>query len=158
MDVNSRHNKINASYASCGYLHKSCYVNKGVHTVRKEIENCHKQNLGKAIQAFFCTVLQSDFKTCSQCLFRVRGLQEKCVCMGFFCFVLFFPKESCQIRCTGDTAHFPLYVSIWSGGVQASSCWEALGIALFTSNNCDWRGLELNHCCDERHPERMWLT
>lgn len=92
MDVNSRHNKINASYASCGYLHKSCYVNKGVHTVRKEIENCHKQNLGKEIQAFFCTVLQSDFKTCSQCLFRVRGLQEKCVCMGFFCFVFFFSK------------------------------------------------------------------
>lgn len=156
MHVNSGHNKINASYASCGYLHKSCYVDKGVHAVSKEIENCHKQNLGKEIQAFLCTVLQTDFKTCSQCLFRVRGPQEKCVCMLFF---FFSPKESCQIRHTGDVAHFPLYGSIWrSGGVQASSCREALGIALFMSNNCDWRGLELNHCCDGRHPERMWLT
>lgn len=76
------------------------------------------------------------------------------------CFFFFFsPKESCQIRHTGDIAHFPLYGSIWrSGGVQASSCREALGIALFVSSNCDWRGLELNHCCDGRHPERMWLT
>lgn len=87
-----------------------------------------------------------------------EGCRRNVSAWVFFVLFFFFPKESCQIRCTGDTAHFPLYVSIWSGGVQASSCWEALGIALFTSNNCDWRGLELNHCCDERHPERMWLT
>lgn len=91
MPVNSGHNKINASYASCGYLHKSCYVNKGVHTVRKEIGNCHKKNLGKEIQVFLCTILQSDFKTHSQCLLRVRGLQEKYVCMLFF-FLVFQRK------------------------------------------------------------------
>lgn len=67
-------------------------VNKGVHTARKEIENCHKQNLGKQIQAFLCTVLQSDLKICSQCLFRVRGLQEKCVCMLYIFFYFFQGK------------------------------------------------------------------
>lgn len=92
------------------------------------------------------------------CLFRVRGLQEKCVCV-LFVFFFNFPEESCQIRCMGDTAHFPLSGSIWrSGGAQGSSCWEALGIALFMSNDCDWGGLEVNHGCDERHPERMGLT
>lgn len=117
MDVNSRHNKINASYASCGYLHKSCYVNKGVHTVRKEIENCHKQNLGKEIQAFFCTVLQSDFKTCSQCLFRVRGLQEKCVCMVFFCFVFFFQRKAVR---SGALEIQPISPCMWAYEVEVS--------------------------------------
>lgn len=107
MHVNSGHNKINASYASCGYLHKSCYVDKGVHTVRKEIEKCHKQNLGKEIQAFLCTVLQTDFKTCSQCLFRVRGPQEKCVCMLFF---FFFSKGKLSDQAHWRYSPFP---SVW---------------------------------------------
>lgn len=97
MHVNSGHNKINASYASCGYLHKSCYVNEGVHTARKEIENCHKQNLGKQIQAFLCPVLQSDFKICSQCLFRVRGLQEKCVCMLYIFYFFFSQRKAVRL-------------------------------------------------------------
>lgn len=158
MHVNSGHNKINASCAICGYLHKSCYVNEEVHTVRKEIENCHKQNLGKEIQAFLCTILQSDIKTHSMFVQGEKAAGEMCLC-AFFFFSFNFPEESCQIRCMGDTARFPLSGSIWrSGGVQASSCSEALGIALFMSNDCDWEGLEVNHCCDERHPERMGLT
>lgn len=65
MYVDSGHNKINASYTGCGYLHKSCYVNKGVHMVGKEIENCHKQNLVKQIQAFLCTILKLIPSVCS---------------------------------------------------------------------------------------------
>lgn len=87
MRVSSGHNKINASCAICGYLHKSCYVNEGVHTVRKEIENCHKQNLGKEIQAFFCTILQSDIKAHSMFVQGERAAGEMCLCA--FCFFFF---------------------------------------------------------------------
>lgn len=94
MHVNSGHNKINASCAICGYLHKSCYVNEEVHTVRKEIENCHKQNLGKEIQAFLCTILQSDIKTHSMFVQGEKAAGEMCLCAFFFFFLLIFQRKA----------------------------------------------------------------
>lgn len=104
-----------------------------------------KTGANKAL-AFLRRILQFDFRSSSRYLLGMRRLQEKCVSL------LSFQRKSVT---SGALEMQPVSPCMGVYGEMEVSRLPPDETAIFMFNSCDWGGLELSHCCNEMHLERM---